>query len=192
MLVYCGSASMKDNDYVEGKPSADEMRQIDVVTNLLGNQMGINVAQFTSRENAQKRKQLISSFDEGVSIQALIAIRCLDEGVNIPSVDKAFILASSTNPKEYVQRRGRVLRLYKGKQFAKIYDFITLPIALDDVSSYAEEDIATARSLVKRELARMIDFAKIAENPFEVDSLIYEIKNVYNIKEGNLEDEWDE
>ena len=107
MLVYCGSASMKDNDYVEGKPSADEMRQIDVVTNLLGNQMGINVAQFTSRENAQKRKQLISSFDEGVSIQALIAIRCLDEGVNIPSVDKAFILASSTNPKEYVQRRGR-------------------------------------------------------------------------------------
>lgn len=192
MLVYCGSASMKDNDYVEGKPSADEMRQIDVVTNLLGNQMGINVAQFTSRENAQKRKQLISSFDEGVSIQALIAIRCLDEGVNIPSVDKAFILASSTNPKEYVQRRGRVLRLYKGKQFAKIYDFITLPIALDDVSSYAEEDIATARSLVKRELARMIDFAKIAENPFEVDSLIYEIKNVYNIKEENLEDEWDE
>lgn len=192
MLVYCGSASMKDNDYVEGKPSADEMRQIDVVTNLLGNQMGINVAQFTSRENAQKRKQLISSFDEGVSIQALIAIRCLDEGVNIPSVNKAFILASSTNPKEYVQRRGRVLRLYKGKQFAKIYDFITLPIALDDVSSYAEEDIATARSLVKRELARMIDFAKIAENPFEVDSLIYEIKNVYNIKEENLEDEWDE
>lgn len=192
MLVYCGSASMKDNDYVEGKPSADEMRQIDVVTNLLGNQMGINVAQFTSRESAQKRKQLISSFDEGVSIQALIAIRCLDEGVNIPSVDKAFILASSTNPKEYVQRRGRVLRLYKGKKFAKIYDFITLPIALDDVSSYAEEDIATARSLVKRELARMIDFAKIAENPFEVDSLIYEIKNVYNIKEENLEDEWDE
>lgn len=192
MLVYCGSASMKDNDYVEGKPSADEMRQIDVVTNLLGNQMGINVAQFTSRENAQKRKQLISSFDEGVSIQALIAIRCLDEGVNIPSVDKAFILASSTNPKEYVQRRGRVLRLYRGKQFAKIYDFITLPIALDDVSCYAEEDIATARSLAKRELARMIDFAKIAENPFEVDSLIYEIKNVYNIKEENLEDEWDE
>ena len=140
----------------------------------------------------QKRKQLISSFDEGGSIQALIAIRCLDEGVNIPSVDKAFILASSTNPKEYVQRRGRVLRLYKGKKFAKIYDFITLPIALDDVSSYAEEDIATARSLVKRELARMIDFAKIAENPFEVDSLIYEIKNVYNIKEENLEDEWDE
>ncbi|CUP38739.1 DNA or RNA helicases of superfamily II [Bacteroides xylanisolvens] len=134
MLVYCGSASMKDNDYVEGKPSDDEMRQIDAVTHLLGNQMGINVAQFTSRENAQKRKQLISSFDEGVSIQALIAIRCLDEGVNIPSVDKAFILASSTNPKEYVQRRGRVLRLYRGKQFAKIYDFITLPIALDDIS----------------------------------------------------------
>ena len=154
--------------------------------------MGINVAQFTSRENAQKRKQLISCFDEGVSIQALIAIRCLDEGVNIPSVDKAFILASSTNPKEYVQRRGRVLRLYKGKQFAKIYDFITLPIALDDVSSYAEEDIATARSLAKRELARMIDFARIAENPFEVDSLIYEIKNAYGIKEDILEDECDE
>ena len=51
---------------------------------------------------------------------------------NIPSIKTAFILASSTNPKEYIQRRGRVLRTFPGKRHADIYDFITLPVPLVD------------------------------------------------------------
>lgn len=81
----------------------------------------MKVAKFTSEEDAQKREILKREFDEGESIQVLIAIRCLDEGVNIPSIRKAFILASSTNPKEYIQRRGRVLRKCPGKKYADIY-----------------------------------------------------------------------
>ena len=83
-------------------------------------------------------------------MQALVAIRCLDEGVNIPSIETAFIMASSTNPKEYVQRRGRVLRKFPGKKRAVIYDFVTLPIPLDDVAGYPEDIVRSSKSLAAR------------------------------------------
>ena len=127
----------------------------------------------------------------GKHLQALVAIRCLDEGVNIPSIRTAFILASSTNPKEYVQRRGRVLRKFPGKQYATIFDFITLPIPLEDVYQYDSNVINSAKSLAKREIIRIKDFAEIAENPFESDSLISEIKEIYNIESDLEEDEND-
>ncbi|MCQ4815862.1 helicase-related protein, partial [Cloacibacillus evryensis] len=69
---------------------------------------------------------LKNDFAAGDNLQAMIAIKCLDEGVYIPAIKTAFILASTTNQKEYIQRRGRVLRLYKGKEYAVIYDFIAL------------------------------------------------------------------
>ena len=149
----------------------------------------MKVAQFTSREDAETRKELIKAFDEGEQIQSLIAIRCLDEGVNIPSIDKAFILASSTNPKEYIQRRGRVLRLSKGKKYAKIFDFITLPVSVDDIWGYSEETKKGLKGLAIRELIRMIDFADIAENPFELDTLVNEIRDAYDISDEDLKGE---
>ena len=112
-------------------------------------------------------------------MQVLVAIRCLDEGVNIPSIRTAFILASSTNPKEYVQRRNRVLRKFPGKNHAVIFDFITLPIPLDEVSQYDDEIIDSVKLLAKREIVRMKDFAAIAENPFDSDSLIAEVQRSY-------------
>lgn len=115
MLVYCGATTMHDVDYKEGKAHADDIRQIDLVADLLGNELGMRVSKFTSEEDAAERERIKADFDEGEHLQAVVAIRCLDEGVNIPSIKTAFILASSTNPKEYVQRRGRVLRLFKGK-----------------------------------------------------------------------------
>ena len=117
-------------------------------------------------------------------LQALVAIRCLDEGVDIPSIKTAFILASSTNPKEYVQRRGRVLRKAPGKKFAVIYDFITMPIALDELEEYDESIIESVKSLAVRETSRMKDFASIAENPFDSDVLIADIQKAFNIDEN--------
>ena len=75
----------------------------------------MRITKFTSEESAEERERIKADFAEGKHLQALVAIRCLDEGVNIPSIRTAFILASSTNPKEYIQRRGRVLRKYPGK-----------------------------------------------------------------------------
>lgn len=186
MLVYCGATTMRDIDYDEYRPPEDEKKQVDIVTELLGNRLQMKVAKFTSEENAELREKLRKEFDEGKSLQVLIAIRCLDEGVNIPSIDKAFILASSTNPKEYIQRRGRVLRKYKGKKYSDIYDFVVSPLPLDDIYAFDEETIRLSQSLVKREIVRMRDFANLAENTSVADDYIYSLIENYGI---NLEEE---
>ena len=191
ILVYCGATTMHDVDYHEGKPAIEEARQIDLVAGMLGNDLSMRVTKFTSEENAEERERIKADFAEGTHLQALVAIRCLDEGVNIPSIRTAFILASSTNPKEYVQRRGRVLRKFPGKSHAVIFDFITLPIPLDDVDQYDTDIIESVRSLAKREIVRMKDFAAIAENPFDSDSLIADIQRSYNIETDNAEEEED-
>ena len=76
---------MHDVDYQEGKPPIDEARQIDIVAGMLGNDLGMRVTKFTSEENAEERERIKADFAEGTHLQALVAIRCLDEGVNIPS-----------------------------------------------------------------------------------------------------------
>lgn len=186
ILVYCGATTMQDIDYDEDKPPDEEKKQVDIVTKLLGNELQMKVAKFTFEENADIREKLKKEFDEGESLQALIAIRCLDEGVNIPSIDKAFILASSTNPKEYIQRRGRVLRKYKGKTHSDIYDFVVSPLPLNSINTYDEETIRLSQSLVKREIFRMRDFANLAENTSVADEIIYNMIESYGI---NLEEE---
>lgn len=186
ILVYCGATTIRDIDYEENKPPDEEKKQVDIVTKLLGNELQMKVAKFTSDENAELREKLKTEFDEGESLQVLIAIRCLDEGVNIPSIDKAFILASSTNPKEYIQRRGRVLRKYKGKTHSDIYDFVVSPLPLDSINAYDEETIRLSQSLVKREIVRMRDFADLAENTSVADGYIYSLMDNYGI---NLEEE---
>lgn len=191
MLVYCGATTMHDVDYKEGTAHIDDIRQIDLVADMLGNEFGMRVSKFTSEEDAAERDRIKKDFDAGDHLQAVVAIRCLDEGVNIPSIKTAFILASSTNPKEYVQRRGRVLRLFKGKNYAVIYDFITLPFALDCVDQVDAETLESGKSLALREIIRMKDFASIAENPFDSDELIAKIQSAYDIEfdADDLEDD---
>lgn len=191
MLVYCGATTMHDVDYKEGTAHIEDIRQIDLVADMLGNEFGMRVSKFTSEEDAAERDRIKKDFDAGDHLQAVVAIRCLDEGVNIPSIKTAFILASSTNPKEYVQRRGRVLRLFKGKNYAVIYDFITLPFALDCVDQVDAETLESGKSLALREIIRMKDFASIAENPFDSDELIAKIQSAYDIEfdADDLEDD---
>lgn len=182
ILVYCGAATVRESD--------DDMdfgvRQIDLVSDLLGNKLNMRVGRFTSQESAQERTQIRAAFAEGDMLQALVAIKCLDEGVNIPSIKTAFILASSTNPKEYIQRRGRVLRKYPGKTHADIYDFITLPFSRNSLSNQPLDTVVSSKGLIRRELIRMLDFAEIAENPSETYNLVFELKNDFGITEEEL------
>lgn len=179
LLIYCGATTINDPNYEENIADSEERRQIDVVVNLLGNKLGMKVAKFTSEETASERETIKEVFSKADHLQALVAIRCLDEGVNIPSIQKAFILASSTNPKEYIQRRGRVLRKFEGKRYAHIYDFITLPVPFDLISELTEEEILQLGSLPKREIERMKDFASVAENSSVADELISTIQELY-------------
>lgn len=181
ILVYCGATTVRDED------DADfSKRQIDLVADLLGNTLNMRVGRFTSQESAQERAQIREAFAEGNALQILVAIKCLDEGVNIPSIKTAFILASSTNPKEYIQRRGRVLRKFPGKEFAVIYDFITLPFPVNTIATQNSTIIDSTKGLIKRELIRMMDFADIAENPSSTFDLVYDLKHGFNISEEEL------
>ena len=78
----------------------ESKRQIDIVADMLGNKLGMRVKRFTSSENKAERELIKKDFAEGKMLQCIVAIKCLDEGLNIPGIQKAFILASSTNPKE--------------------------------------------------------------------------------------------
>lgn len=182
ILVYCGATKYQDSNEDTTSIEAEEIRQIEVVTDLLGNKLNMNVSQFTSKESIVEREALKREFDNGENLQVLIAIKCLDEGVNIPNIRVAFILASTTNPKEYIQRRGRVLRLAKGKDFAEIYDFLTLPRNLKDVSYLTEEQLRREQGLVRKELLRAREFSKIAMNFIESESILDDIAEAYQIE----------
>ena len=191
ILVYCGAARVLDPDKENTEVDEDDLRQIDIVTDLLGNKMKMKVSQFTSSESVEERAVLKREFAAGDTLQALIAIKCLDEGVNIPSIRTAFILASTTNPKEYIQRRGRVLRLAEGKDYAEIYDFITLPRPLDEVCSLTEEEMKRELTLVKNELCRAEEFARIAMNCASCSAVLDDIREAYDLQDYVLEFEED-
>jgi superfamily II DNA or RNA helicase len=91
-----------------------------------------------------------------VSGGVLVSIKCLDEGIDIPTVDHALILASSQNPRQFIQRRGRVLRKLPGKHLAVIHDAIVVPVNVDEEPEQV--------SLLKSEFLRAIKFADSAIN----------------------------
>lgn len=163
-LVYCGATTINDYSYKENSDDFDEVKQVDYMRKKIKEEIrGINVSKFTSTESQEERRLIKDQFIKK-EINIIIAIKCLDEGVNIPSIHTAYILASSTNPREYVQRRGRVLRLAKGKDFAIIYDFITLPRNLEDAKKLPDSVLKDDLGLVKRELTRLDDFSSDALN----------------------------
>ena len=87
-----------------------------------------------------------------------MAIKCLDEGIDVPACSTAYILASSRNPRQFIQRRGRILRKSPGKDKAIIYDFI---VVLPEGSI---DEVEKESDFFKRELERVADFAKHSSN----------------------------
>jgi superfamily II DNA or RNA helicase len=171
-LVYCGDGSAQSDTGENG------VRQIEAVVRLLGREIGMRVKPYTAETPTEERRELRKRFETG-DLQALVAIRCLDEGVDIPETERAFVLASSTNPRQYIQRRGRVLRRspQTGKDRAYIHDFLVVPPfdALD------ERHWNTERKLVGREIERVVEFAQLATNgPVALDSLA-ELRQRYGL-----------
>ncbi len=154
MLIYCGDGR------VEGEADDMPVRQIDAVTEMAGD-LGIVCAKYTADTPPEIRRQLLIDFDDG-RVQALVAIRCLDEGVDVPSTRTAFILSSSTNPRQFVQRRGRVLRRSPktGKREADLFDFFVVPPTPSD-----DDPVSKAmQSIVAKQLQRVAEFSTLAQN----------------------------
>lgn len=170
ILVYCGATSVEDDD------TGEQKRQIDLVTEKLQKDLNMSVKRFTAEENLVERQNIKTYFAQGM-YQVVTAIKCLDEGVNIPGIKTAFIMSSSRNPKEFVQRRGRLLRKSDNKKKAVIYDFITLPRELDDVLPMnLDED----KTIIVGEIARMIEFGRLSDNPEVTENLVNEIMTAYD------------
>ena len=190
MLVYCGATRVQTFDADVSETDEEGERQIVAVSKILGNEFEMKVTHFTANESAEEREVIKRRFAMADPYQAIVAIKCLDEGVNIPSIKTAFILASTTNPKEYIQRRGRVLRLAKDKPYAVIYDFVTLTRPLDEVNPYSP-DYNYERALARRELVRIKEFGEIAQNSRDSDDLINDLESAYSIITEELEGSYD-
>ena len=178
ILVYCGAT--REYRLWEDERDLQGERQIVAVSKMLGNELGMKVAHFTSGESREERRRIIEGFEKADPYQAIIAIKCLDEGVNIPGIKTAFLLASSANPKEYIQRRGRVLRKAPGKHFAVIYDFVTLPGALERHRN-RQDSSQSELALVKKEILRIREFGELSENPSEADRLVKRMVSAYGL-----------
>ena len=184
ILVYCGTSKI-------AKETDEESSQIKDVLRMMGKDLKMKVDKYTSEENAMQRKMIINRYKKGDDLQALVAIKCLDEGVNIPAIKTAFILASSTNPREYIQRRGRVLRKFRGKKKAVIYDFVCLPTTLDEFSQFSDREKNVFKSLANNEVNRVVEFASHSLNAREGLALVEEVKmafGLYEFKTDELEE----
>lgn len=159
LLIYCGPTSYTET--LNAEVLEESETQLESVNKLLARK-SIQFAKYTASEKEYERVSAISLFRKR-TYSTLVAIKCLDEGVNIPEVERAVILSSSTNPREFIQRRGRLLRKSYGKEFAEIYDFIV----------YDEQ----YPSLIKKELERFNEFSKISIN---LDDLKAQFDNIFN------------
>lgn len=151
-IIYCSDGKLW---YGEKTSGLEEIRHLEYILKLINNSCLTSInsgkaSKFTASETIDERMLLIDSFNKGY-IEYLVAIRCLDEGINIPSIKSALILSSNDNYREFVQRRGRILRLFPGKDIANIYDVIVLPSVAN-------------KSFAQIEFRRYYEYSRLALN----------------------------
>lgn len=158
-LIYCSAKAV-------APPHA--LKQIDEVRTLLA-ELHIDTHKYTSVETAGAESQaFLDGFASG-AYPILLAMKVLDEGVDIPAARTAYLLASSTVEREWVQRRGRVLRKSQGKTMADLHDFVVLPPSSGD---------SGARHLVRSELLRVQHFAQDSANKYDEGGPIEVVQSI--------------
>ncbi|MEB3340116.1 helicase-related protein, partial [Okeania sp.] len=166
-LFYCGDGSVETENI-------SNLRQMEAVVKILGSELGYRVNSYIAETPIKKREKLRQQFESG-ELQGLVAINCLDEGVDIPVIKNAVILASSRNPRQFIQRRGRILRPHPNKERATLFDMIVLPPDLGRSSLEVE------RNLLRKELKRFLEFADLADNAGEARVKLLNIQKRYGL-----------
>lgn len=131
------------------------------------------VKKFTS--DSSDRDKILSDFANG-DLEVLTSMKCLDEGVDVPRSELAIFCASTGNPRQFIQRRGRILRTHKDKKYAYIHDLVVVP----EISS-ASEAFEMERNLLEGELRRVRDFALMSENAHISIQQLKDILEYYNL-----------
>lgn len=160
LIIYCSDGKLFYND----NDKKQELRHLEFMLKIINNSLiesnsTYRATKFTASEDVEMRMELIDRFNRGYD-NIMVAIKCLDEGINIPSIKSALILSSNDNYREFVQRRGRILRLYKGKDVAHIYDVLVMPSQ-------------KTPAIAEIELRRFYEYARLALNK---DSLFVQLE----------------
>ncbi|HEY9084045.1 MAG TPA: DEAD/DEAH box helicase family protein [Vicingaceae bacterium] len=137
----------------------------------------IMVSRFTAKSD--NREEILKNYEDG-KIHVLTSMKCLDEGVDVPRSELAIFCASTGNPRQFIQRRGRVLRLHKDKIHATIHDLVVVPEIADE-STYEME-----KGLIRKELERVVDFANLAMNKTDTYETLKHILEYYNLNLNDL------
>ena len=143
----------------------EDHEQVDELLGVLGS-TNIHYLTYTSKQNDTEQRGVLDRFKQK-DIDMLLAIRCLDEGLDVPECSTCLIVASSTSTREFIQRRGRVLRL-AGKKKANVYDIVILPTNLK-----SDQDHEIATKMVKPEISRVNQMADAADNKYEVKNHVH-------------------
>ena len=163
--------------------------QMQTVQDIISSEFDIIHHKFTMAEKVRPEKKygsiserefLLKNFTDG-TYGALLAMKCLDEGVDVPSAKTSIILASSGNPREYIQRAGRVLRRHPSKDKSIIHDIVVIPILSIAVDP---EFMELEKKIIRKELRRYKEFAKYAINKLECLIIIEKIEGMYKIYDG--------
>ena len=174
-LYYCGDGWVDYDDEDDDDDDASlSGRQVEVVSQLLDS-LGWKVCRFTARESRREREDILRNFRLGV-IDAMVAIKCLDEGIDVPACSTAYFLASSRDPRQFIQRRGRILRRSRGKTIATIYDYI---VVLPDE---ANDESGAARNLIRSELERVAEFSSLAQNHYAAYQTLRPVLMSYDLE----------
>lgn len=165
------TADLDDRDTLDD----NELPMIDIYTKIVSEvEEHVTVEQFTSQES--DRSSILENFTNG-STQVLVAMKCLDEGVDIPRAENAIFCASTGNPRQFIQRRGRILRVHPDKKRACIHDLVVAPYVDSEFETFRME-----RTLIKNELQRVRDFALLSDNPDYSESTLKEILDYYQLE----------
>jgi superfamily II DNA or RNA helicase len=165
----------KSDDFIEDE---DDFSLINDYTKIVSEtDNSIMVKQYTSKSS--NRNDIIKDFELG-NVHVLTSMKCLDEGVDVPRAELAIFCSSTGNPRQFIQRRGRVLRLHHDKIISIIHDLVVIPKIEKNENNYDME-----RNLIKKELERVVDFSELSINKIDTFNELKEILDYYNL---NLND----
>ncbi len=181
-LIYVPEGKEPDyelnDDFVE---TEEDISLIDEYTKAVSRtDTSIMVKQYTA--GTKNRGEILNDFEAG-KIHTLTSMKCLDEGVDVPRSELAIFCSSTGNPRQFIQRRGRVLRLHKNKVHAVIYDLIVVPGVGSEEETYSME-----RSLVRKEIERVVDFSTLAMNRADTYDTLKDTLDYYNLNLYDFED----
>jgi superfamily II DNA or RNA helicase len=136
----------------------------------------LRVSSFTGESD--DREETLYAFEKG-ELDVLTAMKCLDEGVDVPRTELAIFCSSTGNPRQFIQRRGRILRQHEDKMFAVIHDLVVVPRL--DFDSGRSATYNMERSQVENELKRVADFSFMARNQFDAVEKIQKVCDFYEL-----------